>query len=123
MGFNNINLHQDDLGREQRMKNGEIVDRNCQNMLSLVNNLLDQAKIEAGQMAIQAHAERVREVIADAAATVQPLVSGKPVTLRVDVAGVPEWLSLDAFRLRQIILNLLSNAIRIALRTAFFGMR
>ena len=112
MGFNNINLHQNDLGREQRVRNGEIIDRNSQNMLTLVNNLLDQAKIEAGQMAIQRQPERVRMVIADVLATVEPLLKSKPVKLRVSDGGVPEWLALDAFRLRQIILNLLSNAIK-----------
>ena len=112
LGFNNIILHQDDLGREQRVRNGEIVDRSCQNMLSLVNNLLDQAKLEAGQTAIQRNPERVRNVISDALATVTPLVLGKPVKLRMDDQGVPVLLSMDAFRLRQIVLNLLSNAIK-----------
>lgn len=112
MGFNNINWHQDDLGREQRIKNGEIVDRNCQNMLSLVNNLLDQAKLEAGQMAIQVHPENVRVIIADALATVTPLLKSKPVKLRAEDRGIPDCLALDGFRLRQIALNLLSNAIK-----------
>ena len=112
MGFNNINWHGDDLGRDLRMKNSEIVDRNCQNMLSLVNNLLDQAKIEAGQLGIQREPEALGTVIADAAATVQPLLQGKPVQLRVDQIDVPDYLDIDAFRLRQIVLNLLSNAIK-----------
>lgn len=81
-------------------------------MLSLVNNLLDQAKLEAGQTAIQRNPERVRNVISDALATVTPLVLGKPVKLRMDDQGVPVLLSMDAFRLRQIVLNLLSNAIK-----------
>ena len=112
MGFNNINWHGSDLGREQRMKNSEIVDRNCQHMLSLVNNLLDQAKIDAGQLAIQRHPDKMSAVIADAVATVQPLLQGKPVKLRTDEIDVPEYLDIDAFRLRQIVLNLLSNAIK-----------
>jgi signal transduction histidine kinase/ActR/RegA family two-component response regulator len=112
MGFNNINWHGSDLGREQRIKNSEIVDRNCQHMLSLVNNLLDQAKIDAGQLTIQRHPENARKAIEDAAATVEPLLRGKPVRLRTDFVGVPDLLSIDAFRLRQIVLNLLSNAIK-----------
>ncbi len=112
MGFNNINWHGSDLGRDQRMKNSEIVDRNCQHMLSLVNNLLDQAKIDAGQLTIQRHADKLRSVIQDAVATVEPLLHGKPVKLRTDEVGVPEVLDIDAFRLRQIVLNLLSNAIK-----------
>jgi signal transduction histidine kinase/CheY-like chemotaxis protein len=112
MGFNNINWHDSALGREQRMKNGEIVDRNCQHMLSLVNNLLDQAKIEAGQLTIQRHPDSARSVVRDAVTTVQPLLRGKPVALKTDDVGVPEMLEIDAFRLRQIVLNLLSNAIK-----------
>jgi CheY-like chemotaxis protein len=112
MGFNNINWQSSDLGREQRMKNSEIVDRNCQHMLALVNNLLDQAKIDAGQLTIQRHPDKLRPVIQDAVATVQPLLQGKPVKLRTDEVDVPEYLDIDAFRLRQIVLNLLSNAVK-----------
>jgi signal transduction histidine kinase/CheY-like chemotaxis protein len=112
MGFNNINWHGSDLGREQRISNSEIVDRNCQHMLALVNNLLDQAKIDAGQLTIQTHPDKLRTVIADAITTVQPLLRGKPVQLRSDEIDVPEYLDIDAFRLRQIVLNLLSNAIK-----------
>ncbi|HTE15082.1 MAG TPA: CHASE2 domain-containing protein, partial [Burkholderiales bacterium] len=112
MGFNNINWHGSDLGRDQRMKNSEIVDRNCQHMLSLVNNLLDQAKINAGQLTIQRHPDKLHPVIMDAVATMEPLLVGKPVKLRADETGVPAFLDIDVFRLRQIILNLLSNAIK-----------
>lgn len=112
MGFNNINWQSSDLGREQRMKNSEIVNRNCQHMLALVNNLLDQAKIEAGQLTIQRHPDKLRLVLQDAVATVQPLLQGKPVKLHADTVDVPEYLNIDAFRLRQIVLNLLSNAVK-----------
>ena len=112
MGFNNINWHGNDLGRDQRMNNSEIVDRNCQHMLSLVNNLLDQAKMEAGQLTIQKHPDKPSEVVRDSVATVAPLLRGKPVKLRVDEIDVPEYLDIDAFRLRQVLLNLLSNAIK-----------
>ena len=109
MGFNNINWHGNDLGRDQRISNSEIVDRNCQHMLSLVNNLLDQAKIEAGQLTIQRHPDKLRAVVQEAVATVEPLLRGKPVKLRCDEIDVPEVLEIDAFRLRQIVLNLLSR--------------
>ena len=112
MGFNNINWHGNDLGRDQRISNSEIVDRNCQHMLSLVNNLLDQAKIDAGQLTIQRHPDKLSVVVQEAVATVEPLLRGKPVKLRCDEIDVPEVLDIDAFRLRQIVLNLLSNAIK-----------
>lgn len=112
MGFNNINWHSSDLGRDQRMKNSETVDRNCQHMLALVNNLLDQAKLNSGQLTIKRHLDNPQTVVVDAVATVEPLLRGKAVKLRIDDVGVPEVLDIDAFRLRQILLNLLSNAIK-----------
>jgi signal transduction histidine kinase len=111
-GVNNINWQGDDLGREQRIANSEIVDRDCQHMLALVNNLLEQAKIEARPWAIQRRPDKPQAVMRDAVATVSPLLKGKPVKLRADEIGVPQVLNIDAFRLRQILLNLLSTAIK-----------
>ena len=53
MGFNKVNQFTDDLGREQRVHNSEVVGRNCEHLLALINNNLDIARIEAGQMPIE----------------------------------------------------------------------
>jgi signal transduction histidine kinase len=112
MGFNNISWLDDELGREQRMRNGEIVDRNCRYLLTLINNILDQAKIEAGQMAISRSPERLQDVVEDVLTTLRPLAKGKPIELSAQATGLPEALEIDAFRLRQILLNLVGNALK-----------
>ena len=113
VGFNNINWHSDDLGRDQRLKNSEIIDRNGRHLLALINGILDQAKLEAGQVRIVTQPENMRVVVGDVVATLQALVRDKPVTLAASYApGLPEALEIDAFRVRQILLNLTGNAIK-----------
>lgn len=113
MGFNNINWQTDHLGREQRIANSEVIDRNGKHLLTLINNILDQAKLEAGQVGIVTHPERLAPLIQDVLVTLQPLVRDKPLTLQAKISDrVPEVLLIDAFRVRQILLNLIGNAIK-----------
>ena len=79
-------------------------------LLSLINTLLDLAKIEAGRMEVLAESFRVDEVIHMAATTVEPLLKDGRVRLVRDIApGLPP-LKTDRDKLKQILLNLLSNA-------------
>ena len=113
MGFNNINWRSAELGREQRIKNGEIIDRNGRHLLALINSILDQAKLEAGQVRIVTQPESVRALVGDVVATMQPLVRDKPVKLTAVYSDrVPDVLDIDAFRIRQILLNMAGNAIK-----------
>ncbi|MGB5082022.1 MAG: CHASE2 domain-containing protein [Burkholderiales bacterium] len=113
MGFNKINQFADDLGREQRVHNSEIVARNCEYLLALVNNNLDLARIEAGQLAIERKPENVSALLDDVVSTMSIMADEKNLALRlVKGARLPPGLSLDALRLRQILINLLGNAIK-----------
>lgn len=113
MGFNNINWRSADLGRDQRIKNSEVIDRNGRHLLALINSILDQAKLEAGQVRIVKQPESVRALVGDVVATMQPLVRDKPVKLEAHYApGLPDVLEMDAFRIRQILLNMAGNAIK-----------
>jgi signal transduction histidine kinase/CheY-like chemotaxis protein len=113
MGFNKINRFADDLGREQRVHNSEIVARNCEHLLALVNNNLNLARIEAGQLVIERNPENVSELLDDVVSTMQIMAEEKGLKLRLSKdISLPTTLSLDALRLREVLINLLGNAIK-----------
>jgi signal transduction histidine kinase/CheY-like chemotaxis protein len=113
LGFNNINWKSSDIGASERINNSAVIARNGQHLLMLISGILDQAKLEAGQVQIVRHSESVRALVNDLVLTLQPLVQGKPLTLQAEFApNLVDVLELDAFRLRQILLNLTGNAIK-----------
>jgi signal transduction histidine kinase/ActR/RegA family two-component response regulator len=113
MGFNKLNQFTDDLGRESRIHNSAIIGRNCEHLLALINNNLDLAKIEAGTLVIALASEDPEQLVRDVIATMQPLADDKRLRLRFTRGTtLPPALALDAFRVRQILMNLLSNALK-----------
>jgi signal transduction histidine kinase/DNA-binding response OmpR family regulator len=80
-------------------------------LLSLINDILDLSKVEAGQMELRLQSVSVAESIDQAVKTVEPLVTKKGLALAVDANGVGDVLA-DAGKLKQMLLNLLSNAIK-----------
>ncbi len=88
----------------------EIVLRNSQHLSSLIDDVLDLSQIEAGQMALMKEGAALGEIIDEAVTAVRPLFNSKGLTLRRDIPpNLPE-LYCDRVRIRQVLLNLLSNA-------------
>ncbi|HEX9184708.1 MAG TPA: CHASE2 domain-containing protein, partial [Burkholderiales bacterium] len=117
MGFNKFNLYGDDIGREQRLKHSAIIARNCDHLLALINNNLDLARMEAGQLKLERTAHEARALLDDVVATLRMLAHDKGLALELEVAeGMPQALSLDAFRVRQALINLLGNAVKFTAR-------
>jgi signal transduction histidine kinase len=81
-----------------------------EHLLDSINSLLDLAKIEAGGMEFRAEPVKMDELINGATATIEPMLEDGDVQLIRDIApGIPT-LNTDQEKLRQIVLNLLSNA-------------
>jgi signal transduction histidine kinase/CheY-like chemotaxis protein len=117
MGFNKINQFTDELGKESRIANSAIIARNCEHLLALINNNLDLAKIEAGQLAIQRAPEDPEQIMRDVVATMRALAADKRLELKyAKRTPLPEALMLDAFRLRQVLINLMGNAVKFTSR-------
>jgi signal transduction histidine kinase len=89
---------------EQSRKSGEM-------LLHLVNDILDYAKLEAGQLKLEQRAFDPHLVAEEALAIVEPQATGKGLTLTMDI-DAPRGLRGDPDRLRQILLNLLGNAVK-----------
>lgn len=83
-----------------------------QHVLSLINDLLDLAKIEAGRMELQFGAVAVNELVAACVALMQPEAARERIVLRTSFLTRLPRVVADERSLRQIVLNLLSNAIR-----------
>ncbi len=112
IGLNNL-LRKTTLNEHQSSV-VEKVDVSSRNLLRIIDDILDFSKIEAGKMNIE-HAElSIRQLIKDIVATIQVKAQSKRnVTLYIDIdPKVPEVVMGDSVRLRQVLLNLLDNAIK-----------
>ncbi len=111
LGFTNI-LNRTRLD-EQQQKHVQIIHSSCDNLLSIVNDILDLSKIEAGMMRIEGAPFRVSDVMATVEEMLNPKAEEKNIKLIVKVdEDVPNTLCGDAVRLTQIMVNLVSNAIK-----------
>ncbi|MBI3774715.1 MAG: HAMP domain-containing protein [Gammaproteobacteria bacterium] len=81
-------------------------------LLSLINNVLDLSKIEAGKIDLHLETVNLAEVLDEVQSTVQPLIAKHHNHFFVNCPAEPGTLVSDVVRLRQIIINLLSNAFK-----------
>ena len=81
-----------------------------QHLLGLINDILDLARIEAGKMELVLDELDLRDVIKGVLSTAVGLVKDKPITLHEEVALDLPPVHADSMRVRQVMLNLLSNA-------------
>jgi PAS domain S-box-containing protein len=79
-------------------------------LLALINDILDLSKIEAGKMELYVEAFEIRKLIDEVATTVRPLVEKNANRLVVDCPGNSGTMEADLTKVRQMLLNLLSNA-------------
>jgi PAS domain S-box-containing protein len=82
-------------------------------LLSLINDILDFSKIEAGKLTLETQTFALGPLIEDVAAIVRPRPEHKPVALEVHLdAALPPAVLGDPIRLRQVLLNLVGNAVK-----------
>jgi GAF domain-containing protein/two-component sensor histidine kinase len=80
-------------------------------LLKLINEILDLAKVEAGKMELHIESARLQDVIESVANTIRPLAAKKSIELRVE-SGEGLYLPMDRARVKQILLNLMGNAVK-----------
>ena len=111
IGFTEVALG-GDLQPDQRY-NLEMIAESGRAMLRLLNDLLDFAKIESGQMQIAPEPTDLRHKLRSAIRLMEPVAAQKGLLLSLEVdPAVPAWIRVDALRLRQIVLNLVGNALK-----------
>jgi CheY-like chemotaxis protein/signal transduction histidine kinase len=87
-----------------------VIKANAKTLLALINDILDLSKIEAGRVDVVRERVDVLELLDECTATVKEVLKGKDVTLSVTVDPAARTIMTDSLKLRQIALNLLSNA-------------
>jgi signal transduction histidine kinase/DNA-binding response OmpR family regulator len=80
-------------------------------LLGLINDILDLSKIEAGQMELRLQKVEVAEVVSEVASTVEPLAGQKSIRLKIARSDAGE-ITADAGKVKQMLLNLVSNAVK-----------
>lgn len=113
IGFTGILLQQlaGPLNDEQR-RQLEMVRGSARHLLALINDVLDISKIEAGQLEVQSEAFDLLPLLEHQLDVLRPQAERKGLVLRLDASAAPATLRTDRRRVEQVLLNLLTNAIK-----------
>jgi signal transduction histidine kinase len=106
-------LRDGDLSPEERLSYLETVDSNGRHLLEVVSEILDFSKLEARNMQVERIPLSPIQLVSGVAALMSARAAEKGLDFRVEYRGkIPEVIQSDPVRLRQILLNLLGNAIK-----------
>jgi PAS domain S-box-containing protein len=111
VGFIDLLLNTN-LSEEQKeyLKNAKA---SSENLVEIINDILDFSKIEAGKLEINESEVDITEIIHETANILKPITNQKKIKLEVDIdENTPAFLELDSLRFKQILMNLLSNALK-----------
>jgi signal transduction histidine kinase/CheY-like chemotaxis protein len=106
-------LMDDSLGAADRKSFLATVRRNGEHLLQLINDILDLSKIESGKMVMELGPCRLVSTVADVASMMRPRAEQHKDALEVRYAGpLPETIHTDGERVRQVLVNLVENAVK-----------
>ena len=100
------------LEEQERTEFLMLIEENANHLLSLMNDVLDLAKADAGKMELTLQPVSVQEIATAAARLVSPLAVGKRISLETLVPQVLILINIDPQRFKQMLTNLLINAIK-----------
>ncbi len=105
-------LRLSELNAEQRHQ-VELIDASGKQLLGVINDILDFSRISAGRLVLEQQGFDLHELLAECVRVFGPGADEKGLQLRCETdTQLPRWVSGDALRLRQILFNLLGNALK-----------
>lgn len=99
-----------DLDAPTRRQANDIINRQVEHLVRLVDDLLDVSRIMRGRIELRPEPVEVRSIIERAVETVQPLIELHQHQLELRVPPQPIWVEADLIRMAQVVFNLLNNA-------------
>jgi PAS domain S-box-containing protein len=108
MLLNNVTGHVSEPQRKSLSR----IDSNARHLLALINDILDITRIEAGRMPLNASTFGVGELFDEVQAELEPIIKRSNLTVTTKVRGSVPMLKTDRQKVKQIVLNLLSNALK-----------
>ncbi|WP_333587375.1 ATP-binding protein [Phenylobacterium sp.] len=112
LGFTQTLLRRDDLPPEVR-RQMNLIHRASGSLMAVVNDILDFSKLDAGEVELAPRPIPARLIADDAAEIIAPSAAAKGLALEVEAHGpVDDAVLADDLRLRQVLLNLLSNSVK-----------
>ncbi|MFN7715503.1 MAG: ATP-binding protein [Pseudanabaenaceae cyanobacterium] len=112
IGFSQLMLRTSNLPKEQ-YENAEIIQHSGEYLLTLINNVLDFAKIEAGKASLNSRNFDLYQLLADLESMLYLKAFNAGLELIFDRGeNLPHYICTDSLKLRQVLLNLLGNAIK-----------
>jgi len=109
-------LSRQQLSTEDRLRHARTIHRNGQHLLSIINDILDISKIEAGKMTVERVRTHLPQLLNDVAALTRVRAAEKNLAFEIVLDGkVPSYVATDALRLKQVLVNLIGNAVKFTL--------
>jgi PAS domain S-box-containing protein len=112
LGYGQLMLREEGLSAEQRRKL-EAIRASGDHLLSLINNILDMSRIEAGHASLSGEAFDLRALFADVQSMFTALAAPRGIALEFTIAtGIPRAVVADPGKVRQVLINLIGNAMK-----------
>src|SRR6266536_822358 len=104
---------QNPADEERRLHDIHVIRESAETLLRMINNILDLAKLEAGQRDLHPQQTPLRPMLADTADLLEPQARAKGLALDTEIApDLPETAVLDREKVFRVLINLLSNAVK-----------
>jgi CheY-like chemotaxis protein/nitrogen-specific signal transduction histidine kinase len=97
---------------DRQLKALRTVEKSASHLLSLINDILDVAKIESGQITLDYNKVSVKQLCASSLSFVKQQALKKNIQLHTEIPANIELISVDEVRIRQVLINLLTNAVK-----------
>jgi PAS domain S-box-containing protein len=112
LGFTEL-VKQGDISAEEQKNYLEIIQRSGRSLMQIIDDILDLSRVEAGSLRVERSLIRPAELIQETASLLQLEAKNRGIEFKVEIGkDVPKYLESDGTRVKQILINLIGNALK-----------